>query len=122
MASMMTPVIVHKATGDVTALGSGGSNRIRSAILQALLNLLTFEMRLEDAIAAPRIHIEGDMLSLEPGLPETSLESVAVLCAEIERWPDKNMFFGGVHAVSRTEAGVLEGAGDERRGGAVAVA
>ena len=37
MASMMTPVIVHEATGGVTALGSGGSNRIRTAILQALL-------------------------------------------------------------------------------------
>jgi gamma-glutamyltranspeptidase/glutathione hydrolase len=121
MASMMTPVIVHEATGGVTALGSGGSNRIRTAILQALLNLLTFEMRLEDAVAAPRLHIEGDKLSFEPGFPEESLEAVEVLCAEVERWPDKNMFFGGVHAVRRSAAGALEGAGDERRGGAVGV-
>jgi gamma-glutamyltranspeptidase/glutathione hydrolase len=122
MASMMTPAIVHGASGGVTALGSGGSNRIRTAILQALLNLLTFEMPLEDAIAAPRLHIEGDKLSLEPGFPQKSRESVEVLCAEVERWPDKNMFFGGVHAVRRSGAGALEGAGDERRGGAVGVA
>jgi gamma-glutamyltranspeptidase / glutathione hydrolase len=122
MASMMTPVIVRGARGGVTALGSGGSNRIRTAILQALLNLLTFEMPLEDAIAAPRLHIEGDKLSLEPGFPQNSLECVEVLCAEVERWPDKNMFFGGVHAVRRGGAGALEGAGDERRGGAVGVA
>ncbi len=48
--------------------------------------------------------------------------TVERLCAEIERWPDKNMFFGGVHAARRNRAGTLEGVGDERRGGCVGVA
>ncbi len=42
MSSMMTPAIVLDAKGALTALGSGGSNRIRTAMLQALLNLLVF--------------------------------------------------------------------------------
>ncbi len=62
MSSMMTPAIVLDDTGAVTALGSGGSNRIRTAVLQALLNLLAFGMPLEEAIAAPRLHVEGDKL------------------------------------------------------------
>jgi gamma-glutamyltranspeptidase / glutathione hydrolase len=119
MASMMTPTIVLDTKGGVTALGSGGSNRIRTAMLQALLNLLVFEMRLDEAIAAPRLHVEGEKLSLEPGFPEESVKAVQSLCAEVEHWPDKNMFFGGVHAVRRSAAGAPEGAGDERRGGAV---
>jgi gamma-glutamyltranspeptidase / glutathione hydrolase len=121
MASMMTPAIVLEAAGGVTALGSGGSNRIRTAMLQALLNLLAFDMPLQEAIAAPRLHVEDEKLSLEPGFPETNVESLARIFADVERWPGKNMFFGGVHAVRRSGAGALDGAGDERRGGVVGV-
>lgn len=122
MASMMTPGIVLDGMGGVTALGSGGSNRIRTAMLQVLLNLLNFAMPLERAIAAPRLHLECDKLSLEPGFPERSVIAIEPLCPEIERWPDKNMFFGGVHAARRHRGGTLEGTGDERRGGCVGVA
>ena len=43
LATMMTPVIVLHDGEPVLAVGSGGSNRIRSAILQVLSNLLDFE-------------------------------------------------------------------------------
>ncbi len=40
---------------------------------------------------------------------------------EVDRWADRNMFFGGVQAVTRDpETGELNAAGDPRRGGAVA--
>ena len=106
----------------MAALGSGGSNRIRSAVLQALLNLLVFDMPLADAVAAPRLHVEGDTLSLEPGFDEGVVAAVSNSFASVERWPEQNMFFGGVHAARRHGSGRLEGAGDARRGGAVAVA
>ena len=122
MASMMTPAIILDAAGGITALGSGGSNRIRTAMLQVLLNLLAFDMRLEEAIAAPRLHVEDEKLSLEPGLPGTNVDPLARIFAEVKRWPGKNMFFGGVHAARRTGTGGLNGAGDERRGGVVGVA
>jgi gamma-glutamyltranspeptidase/glutathione hydrolase len=121
MASMMTPAIVLDTDGGVAALGSGGSKRIRTAMLQVLLNLLAFDMRLEEAIAAPRLHVEDEKLSLEPGFPEPEVETLARIFSDVERWPGKNMFFGGVHAVRRSGAGALDGAGDERRGGVVAV-
>ena len=38
----------------------------------------------------------------------------------VNRWPERNMFFGGAHAVAR-RAGVWVAAGDLRRGGAVAI-
>ena len=41
---MMTPTIASLADGGQIALGSGGSNRIRSAILQVLTNMLEFDM------------------------------------------------------------------------------
>ncbi|MCW8891275.1 MAG: gamma-glutamyltransferase, partial [Sedimenticola sp.] len=39
IASMMSPSLVIADNGDVIATGSGGSNRIRSAIMQVLINL-----------------------------------------------------------------------------------
>ena len=71
LSSMMAPTIILQPDGTVTALGTGGSNRIRTAILQVAVNLLDRGMSLEEAVEAPRLHVERDgKLSFEPGLPE----------------------------------------------------
>jgi gamma-glutamyltranspeptidase/glutathione hydrolase len=118
ITSMMAPTVAATAQGEILALGSGGSNRIRSAILQVLVNHLALDMPLGDAVSAPRIHYERGLLNIEHGHdPET----VAALSAEFDErqdWPDLNFFFGGVHAVSADiGAGDFVAAGDPRRGG-----
>lgn len=122
LASMMSPTVAELADGTRIALGSGGSNRIRSAITQVLVNLLDFGMSLEQAVAAPRIHLEGEMLSIEPGYSEEALAALVESAPRDHLWPDKNLFFGGVHTVSIRPGGVFRGAGDPRRGGVVAFA
>ena len=122
LASMMSPTVAELADGTRIALGTGGSNRIRSAITQVLVNLLDFDMSPGQAVTAPRMHLEGDMLSLEAGLAE---ETLAALVAAVPRhhvWPEKNLFFGGVHTVSIKHGGIFDGTGDPRRGGVVAFA
>ena len=119
---MMTPTIVTLANGAQIALGSGGSNRIRSAILQVLVNVLEYEMDLEAAVVAPRLHLEDDHLSMEQGFSETTFESLQATWPGAEKWPESNLFFGGVHAVERLANGEFRAAGDPRRGGAVALA
>lgn len=116
LSSMMAPTIVRDAAGGTTALGSGGSNRIRTAMLQALLNVLAFDMRPEEAVAAPRLHCEEAILSVEPGFAEEAVAAAAV-DLQIANWPARNLFFGGVHMVRRSASGAFEGAGDTRRGG-----
>jgi gamma-glutamyltranspeptidase/glutathione hydrolase len=118
LASMMTPVLALERSGAVTALGSGGSNRIRTAILQVLVNAFAFARPLDLAVAAPRLHVEGDKLSIEPEFPEPVLDALAG-GFELDRWTEPSMFFGGVHAVRRDGAGGVTGAADERRDGAV---
>lgn len=123
ISSMMAPTIILQAGQPRLVLGSGGSNRIRTAILQVISNVLDFEMPLEQAIAAPRIHWERGILHGEPGdytaaLPQAQTSDTT----EVVTWQQQNMFFGGVHAVACDEAGQLHGAGDQRRGGAVAIA
>ncbi len=119
---MMAPTIITGKDGSVTALGTGGSNRIRTAILQVAVNVLDHGMRLEDAVAAPRLHVEKDgSLSFEPGFTEAEERSLLKLAPEAHKWPEQNLFFGGVHAALRSAKGGVEGAGDPRRRGAAIV-
>jgi len=122
MASMMCPSVASLPDGGWVALGSGGSNRIRSAILQVLLNMFEFGQGLEQAVSAPRMHLEGQHLSFEQGFGEDGIRAATGLWPDYRLWPEPNMFFGGVHAVERLPDGRFRGAGDPRRGGAVAVA
>jgi gamma-glutamyltranspeptidase/glutathione hydrolase len=121
LASMMCPSVATLADGTRVALGTGGANRIRSAVLQVLLNLFAFAMPLERAVAAPRLHLEGLRLSLEAGFEESALGALREEWPDLELWPEPNLFFGGVHAVELLPDGSFRGAGDPRRDGAVAM-
>jgi len=120
MSSMMSPTVVRHSDGSLMGLGSGGSNRIRSAISQAIVNYVDFGLPYDDIVNNPRIHLEYGHLDVEPGLYEDALSQV-ILPDGIEQflWKSKNMYFGGVHAVFKTSDGDLHGAGDRRRAGHV---
>ncbi len=122
LASMMTPTIASLPDGGQIALGSGGSNRIRSAILQVLTNVLEFDMGLKDAVNAPRLHLERNHLNIESGFSDAAVASLENEWPGVEQWPGNNLFFGGVHAVEHLSNGEFRAAGDPRRGGAVAIA
>ena len=122
LASMMSPAVAEKPDGTRFALGSGGSNRIRSAITQVLVNLCDFGLSPGEAVDAPRIHLEGQLLSTEPGIGAAALAALVAAVPSSHHWPDTNLFFGGVHTVSVGHGGVFDGAGDPRRGGASAFA
>lgn len=123
MPSMMSPTVVLVAGELEAGLGSGGSNRIRSAIVQTIVRLLSERMPAQRAVAAPRVHFEEGAVQAEPGIDPSALDRLAGRGYEIVRWQSESLFFGGVHAVARDpETGRLAGGGDPRRGGAVAVA
>jgi len=121
VSSMMSPTLVLSHGEVVAGLGSAGSNRIRSAILQTTLNLLARRMEPQEAVDAPRIHLEGGLLQSEPGVDPAALGRLEEYGQEVFRWSERNLFFGGVQVVTRDPAsGRLGGGGDPRRGGAVA--
>jgi gamma-glutamyltranspeptidase/glutathione hydrolase len=117
MSSMMCPTLAQGPDGTVAALGSGGSNRIRTAILQVLVNLLDHHLPAEMAVDAPRLHVEGGIASLEDGFADGAAAALEPLADRVVLWPRHNLFFGGVHAVVRHPDGRLEAAGDPRRDG-----
>ncbi len=114
LPSMMSPTVVTNQRGAELVLGSAGSSRICGAILQVLVNVLDRGMPAQDAVDAPRLHLSGDHLHVEPGIrPETELP--------VTRFRAPNMFFGGCQVVEMTGSGLLRGGGDHRRDGAVVI-
>jgi gamma-glutamyltranspeptidase/glutathione hydrolase len=119
VASMMAPSLLDLPDGSVVAVGSGGSERIRSALLQTVAGLVQGRS-LEESITAPRIHFDGTTIQLEPGVAEPVASDLADL-APLNRWSRPSLYFGGVNAVRRHPDGRLEAVGDARRDGASAV-
>jgi gamma-glutamyltranspeptidase/glutathione hydrolase len=116
MTSMMAPTAVLWRDGRVAVTGTGGSNRIRSVILQMLTNLVDYEMHVEDAVNAPRMHWDEGLLSIEGGFDRDRVERLIRGFPEHHVWEDRNLFFGGAHTVA-TDGRQFSGAGDPRRGG-----
>ena len=117
LASMMAPTLARLADGRRLATGSGGSNRIRSTILQILRHLIDHRIPLADAVLAPRLHWENGELHAET----EAAGKLAGLAAPLP-WPIighavPNLFFGGAHSVECSHQGTFTGVADPRRGG-----
>ena len=119
MTSMMAPSLLLRGGEPVLALGSAGSNRLRSAILQTVVSMVDGRMTAREAVRRPRVHPEGDGVDVEGGVPDSAVAALVADGHGMRRWGDLNLFFGGVSVAGRGGGG-LEGAGDPRRGGAAA--
>jgi gamma-glutamyltranspeptidase/glutathione hydrolase len=118
MPSMMSPTVVIRDGAPVLAVGSAGSNRIRSAILQTIIRSIDDGLPAQAAIDAPRVHYEDGVVYTEPGVDEAALRAAGRTLAPFR---DRNLFFGGAQAVAREPDGTFSGGGDPRRGGAATV-
>ena len=74
LPSMMSPTVVLRDGELEAGLGSGGSNRIRSAILQTIVRLVGDGLDVAEAVDAPRVHFEEGAVQAEPGVDEAALE------------------------------------------------
>jgi gamma-glutamyltranspeptidase / glutathione hydrolase len=120
--SMMAPTVVLRDGRPEIALGSAGSNRIRSAILQTILAVVDHALPAQAAVSSPRLHVEGTDAEAEPGVDPEALDRLERSGWTVRRWAERNLFFGGVQAVARNpQTGELTGGGDPRRGGVATV-
>jgi gamma-glutamyltranspeptidase/glutathione hydrolase len=117
LSTMMCPAIIESPGGGLVALGSGGSNRIRSAILQVIVELCLKGADLGAAIDAPRLHVEAEHLDFEDRYDHDVRAELCALFADHRAWPEPNLFFGGVHGTGVDPDGRFTGCGDPRRDG-----
>ncbi len=116
LMTMMGPCIAH-AGERVLVMGSGGSSRIRSALLHGVLYALEYGLPPEAVVTAPRAHLEDGLLRYESsGRTGDARPALGAFAGAIE-FPSPGLYFGGLHIAGVGPAGFF-GAGDPRRAGA----
>jgi len=113
VASMMAPSVVVEGDRPRLVVGSGGSKRIRTALMQVISGMVDFGLTVRDAVEAPRVHWDGECIQLEPGIEDPAARDALSRLGPINEWPERDVYFGGVHAVVPDS----DAAGDPRRGG-----
>jgi gamma-glutamyltranspeptidase/glutathione hydrolase len=118
LSTMMSPTLLIDDDGVIVVMGTGGANRIRTAIVQVIGLLEDAGFDAAAAVAAPRMHFEDGVLNVEVfDLPDGGDALAALGPSTYVRFPERSLFFGGVHLVRRAADGKLDGGGDPRRGG-----
>jgi gamma-glutamyltranspeptidase/glutathione hydrolase len=113
---MVSPSLVLRNGAVRLIVGSGGSKRIRTALVQVISGIVEFDRSVRESVEAPRLHWDGEQLQVEPGFPAESLEALRARWP-VNEWEERNLYFGGVHAADPTgEAGA-----DPRRDGCAEV-
>lgn len=139
LTSMMAPTIVwgregascslpsgHPgvATERLIALGSAGSARLRSAIVQVLVNMLDLCHDAQSAVDASRLHVDRTIVHLERGTTAEAEAHLRTSGRSVQTWPVKDLYFGGVQVAAFERHGHeirFDGGGDPRRGGSASV-
>ncbi len=117
LTSMMAPSLVLGPEGPRLVVGSAGSVRLRGAIMQIVVNVVRHGMDVEQAITAPRVHLDEPHVHCEGGADPAELDRLEGMGYDVVRWRRRNLFFGGAAAVEVRPGGELRAAGDPRRGG-----
>ena len=121
MSSGMCPTLIEMPDGSLTALGSGGSNRIRSAICQVVVQMCLNGRDLDESVRFPRLHVENGHLDFEDLFGEEIRAELQSLFPDHRAWPEPNLFYGGGHAARLDAHGRFSGVGDARRSGAAII-
>ncbi len=117
LMTMCCPTLLEVG-GDIFAIGSGGSSRIRSAVLHGIVYLTDHGLPAAEVVSAPRLHVEDGVVHIEiDGRSQASIQALRASPWQVRTFSGANMFFGGLHIAGQERDG-FTGAGDPRRSGA----
>ncbi len=118
--SSMTPTIVLKDGKVQFAVGTPGGPTIINTVLQVLLNIVDFDMNIQEAISAPRFHHQWlpDEIYWEPF--EFNQDTRDALERMGHRFREKPGELGDAQGIQIDASGTRLGASDPRLGGAPA--
>ncbi len=117
--SNMSPLIVLKDGMPYMSIGSPGSMRIISAIVQTVINIIEFDMDIQSAIESPRVHhYVGADMEIEGAIGQDVIDGLKDLGYNPTVYRNINLYFGGVQGVLiDLENNILYGGADPRRDG-----
>lgn len=91
------PVIVFKDQRPVYALGTPGGHTIPQTVPQMIMNLIDFDMNIDQAIQAPRISfVEPNILAVENDIPDQTVQGLQEKGHKIRRFDT----LGNAHGIA----------------------
>ncbi|MCB9549792.1 MAG: gamma-glutamyltransferase [Myxococcales bacterium] len=115
LMTMCCPTLLERPDG-LLVLGSGGSSRIRSALLHGIVYTVDHGLPPAEMVEAPRAHFEDGVLRYETVQRPADHADIAADFPGAIPFDAPGLFFGGLHVAGVGPAGFL-GAGDHRRSG-----
>jgi gamma-glutamyltranspeptidase/glutathione hydrolase len=115
--SSMTPTIFLKDGKPFLITGSPGGSRIISTVLQIIVNVIDFNLAVDQAVSAPRVHHQWqpDELFVEPGISPEILEGLVKRGYKVTPNPPQT----SANSIEITADGYV-GAADRRTRGSLA--
>jgi gamma-glutamyltranspeptidase/glutathione hydrolase len=112
--STMAPTILFKNGKPALLIGSPGGSRIIGYVAEAILNVVDFDMPLQDALAAGHVSNRNGPTDLEEGTEAATMANALNAMGHKTRVRTLN---SGLAAIRIRDDGILEGAADPRREG-----
>jgi len=101
--------------------GAPGGTKIVTAILQVLVNVLDHEMSPVEAVSAPRVDFQGDVVQAEARIPRVVCEGLERLGYAVNRRTlNYDSYFARPQLIVAEHDGFLSGASDPRKDGGAA--
>jgi gamma-glutamyltranspeptidase/glutathione hydrolase len=117
MMSSMCPLIAEGGEGRAVALGSAGSARIKTALLQLLVHMIDGGASPREAVRRSRVHVEKETLYIEGwGRTRAEVQALQGLAPKTESTWARGFYFGGAQVVEHAPEGFRTGADEDRRG------
>jgi gamma-glutamyltranspeptidase/glutathione hydrolase len=107
VTTSMSPMMALFDGKLVYALGLPGGKRIFPGAMQALINLIDHGMSLQEAVEAPRVFTEGNMLEVERAIPESVRGELQAMGHKVAEMATVG---GGMNAIRFHDDGTLSGA------------
>jgi gamma-glutamyltranspeptidase / glutathione hydrolase len=120
--TMMTPTMVFDRGGLRVCVGAPGGTKIVTAILQVLVNLLDHGMSPVEAVSAPRVDFQGEIVQAEARIPAAVCRGLVDLGYRVNRRTlNYDSYFARPQVIAAVGGGLLRGASDPRKDGGTAL-
>lgn len=112
MLSSMTPTIVLKKGRPYIVVGTPGGTTITTSVFQSLVNLLDFNLSVEDAVNSPKFHHQWlpDVLDVEKDFPADIITRLEQMGYTVH----KRESIGRTEIIKIQADGAIEAVGDKR--------
>ncbi|HEV2414901.1 MAG TPA: gamma-glutamyltransferase, partial [Candidatus Dormibacteraeota bacterium] len=119
----MVPTMVFDDSRLRICVGAPGGTKIVGAVLQVLVNLIDHRMSPVEAVSAPRVDFQGDVVQAEARIPQVVCDGLSRLGYKVNRRTlNYDSYFARPQVIVAAEDGSLSGASDPRKDGGVAFA